>query len=251
MAPIRQIEKKLAGPTQNAELLRRYIGAVMSGQRSEDEQSRLIYWGHKVSTQRRIAKERFSFSHLGEDAQWDLWLAVWNDAKIYDVKSVALLWLGAPERRALRLRRWRDVMAMASTIDNWAHSDGLSSILAEILEDRPLFFGRLKKWNVSKNPWLRRQSLVAIYYYVRSRKKPIPVAQALPLVKRLLRDPHFYVQRGVGWTLREVDRVDTRKQRAFVRKHVHHISATAWFATSELYPIRLRKQLVALRRAQR
>lgn len=248
---MRQIEKQLAGPTKDAESLRRYVGAVMPGQRSVDEQSRLIYWGHRVPTQRRIAKARFSFSHLSEDVQWGLWRAIWNESKIYDVKSVALLWLSAPERRALRLRRWREVLAMAAAVDNWAHSDGLSSILAEILEARPTLFGRLKKWNVSKNPWLRRQSLVAIYYYARSRKKLIPVAHVLPLVKRLLDDPHFYVQRGVGWTLREVDRVDARKQRAFVRKHVHNISATAWFATSELYPVSLRKQLVELRRAQR
>jgi 3-methyladenine DNA glycosylase AlkD len=247
--PIREIEVTLGGPSSNSEFLARYIGARMPGQRKDDEQSRLTYWGIKVPLHRKAAKARFSFSHLPEDEQWDHWLKIWNESEVFDVKSVALIWLGDPKRKKLRRERWIEVVSMAHQIDNWAHSDSLSSLLAEILEARPTLLAKYKKWNRSKNPWLRRQSIVGIYCYARMRKNKVAAAKALALIKPLLKDPHFYVQRGVGWTLREVDRVDSRLQRAFVRKHLRDISSTAWFATSELYPVTLRKQLVNLRRA--
>lgn len=245
---LREIEIWLGGPNSNADFLARYIGARMPGARKDDEQSRLTYWGLKVPLHRQAAKARYSFSDLSLDEQWDHWLGIWQNSDIFDVKSVALVWLGDPKRRELRASRWKEVVAMAADIDNWAHSDSLSSLLAEILERRPQMLSQYRKWNRSKNPWLRRQSIVGIYCYARMRKKKIPAKTALALIKPLLKDPHFYVQRGVGWTLREVDRVDSSLQRAFVRKHLHSISSTAWFATSELYPVSLRTKLVGLRR---
>lgn len=248
MSHTREIEKQLGGPTSKAAYLARYIGAHMPGEREEDEKSRLIFWGLQVPALRQAAKAKFSFSHLPVEEQWPLWLKIWKESPIYDVKSIAMIWISNPKLKEVRLKNWREVVAMLNEIDNWAHSDSLSSMLAEILEARPALFAQYKKWNRSKNPWHRRQSLVGIYCYARMRKKKIPAATALKLIKPLLKDPHFYVQRGVGWTLREVDRVDSKLQRAFVRKHVRDISSIAWFAASELYPLKLRKELVAKRK---
>lgn len=251
MSPAREIEKHLGGPTKKADFLARYIGARMPGKREDDETSRLTYWGLQVPVHRQAAKAKFSFSHLPADEQWSHWISIWKDSSIFDVKSVAMVWISDPKRKDLRLRHWPDVVAMIEEIDNWAHSDTLSSMLAEILEARPKLLAQYKKWNKSKNPWHRRQSVVGIYCYARMRKKKVPAAEALKLIKPLLKDPHFYVQRGVGWTLREVDRVDSKIQRSFVRKHLREISAIAWFATSELYPVGLRKDLVAKRKLRK
>ncbi|MGE4132731.1 MAG: DNA alkylation repair protein [Bdellovibrionales bacterium] len=248
-APHREVAAYLGGPTREAESLARYIGARIPGKRKKDEQSRLKYWGLNVPSHRQAAKARYSFSALIESDQWKVWLKVWSGSQVYDVKCVALLWLCDPKRRELRLERWKDLVQLASHIDNWAHSDMLSSALAEILESRPALLQYLKKWNRSSNPWLRRQSLVGIYCYARMRKKKVKASIALALVKARLQDPHFYVQRGVGWTLREIDRVDSKAQRAFVRRNLGLISSTAWFATSEFYPVQLRTELVRLRKS--
>lgn len=247
----KEIEKILGGPSSNAEFLARYIGARMPGEREADEQSQLTYWGIQVPRHRKAAKEKYSFSHLPAEEQWPHWLRVWRESAVFDVKSVAMIWIGDSKRRELRLKNWRDVVSMTAEIDNWAHSDSLSAMLAELLEARPALFSLYKKWNKSKNPWLRRQSLVGIYCYARARKKPLPAAKSLPLVQNLLRDPHFYVQRGVGWTLREIDRVDSKRQRAFVLKNLPYISSVAWFATSELYPKDYRLKLVHKRKQSR
>lgn len=247
----KEIERMLGGPTANAAFLARYIGAQKHEARKADEQSRWIFWGANLPHQRSVAKTSFSFSHLSDEEQWKIWLKIWKATKIYDVKSIAQHWMFSRRLRPLRLKNHKDLFAMADDIDNWAHSDSLSSVLAEVLEEKPALFSIYKKWNRSKNPWLRRQSLVGIYCYARMRKKHVPVSKSLPLVARLLDDPHFYVQRAVGWTLREIDRVDAKAQRAFVLKYLNKINSVAWFATSELYPGKLRKELVAKRKSAR
>jgi len=248
---LKEVESYLGGPSKNAEFLARYIGARIPGERKADEQSRLVYWGLSVPIHRRAAQQIYSFSAQEEGLQWQQWMKIWKKSKIFDVKSVALIWLSSPKRRSQRHIQWQAVLAFGEDIDNWAHSDTVSAMLAELLEAKPNLFPIYKKWNQSKNPWLRRQSLVGIYCYARARKTPIPAAKSLPLVKNLLCDPHFYVQRAVGWTLREIDRVDSSQQRAFVRKNLANISSVAWFAASELYPLALRKELVGLRKELR
>lgn len=251
MKTLREIEKQLGARAARADYVARYVGAVKHEKRKPDEQSKLRYWGTSLPFQRQLARQNFSFSHLDDEKIWEQWLKVWKASDIHDVKSIAQHWMFARKRRELRLKRFKDLLAMAGDIDNWAHSDSLSSVLAEVLEAKPGLFKTYQKWNRSKNPWLRRQSLVGIYCYARSRKKPMPAAKSLKMVEALLDDPHFYVQRAVGWTLREIDRVDSKKQRAFVRKNLHRISGVAWFATSELYTPALRKELVEKRKGQR
>lgn len=263
------IKQKLGtpAPAKTRDYVARYVGAVKHEARKSDEQSRLEFWGLNMPTHRAAAKEvsartkkefGLNSKSLPENdrlqaqiAEWTLWLGVWNRTSNYDVRSVVLIWMSAKERLQLRRRQWKDLFAMAETIDNWALSDGLSMMIADVLENDPKLFSHFKKWNTSKNPWLRRQSLVGIYCYARFRKKPIAPGLTLGLLEKLLDDPHFYVQRGVGWTLREVDRIDAKLQRAFVKKHLHRISGVAWFAASELYQEKDRKALVTARKEHR
>lgn len=263
------IKQKLGTPAsaKTRDLVARYVGAVQHEDRAPDEQSRLEFWGLSLPTHRAVAKEAAARTkaQFGLDvktlsaserqkaqiAEWTLWLAVWNHTKNFDVRSVVMIWMSDKSRLELRRRQWKDLFAMAETIDNWALSDGLSMMIADVLENDPKLFSHFKKWNTSKNPWLRRQSLVGIYGYARFRKKPIAPGLTLGLLEKLLEDPHFYVQRGVGWTLREVDRVDTKLQRAFVKKHLHRISGVAWFAASELYKEKDRRALVIARKEHR
>jgi 3-methyladenine DNA glycosylase AlkD len=253
-------QKKLKGPTKSAPVHARYVGAQGHEACKADERSRLEFWGHQVPTHRALAKTKWKLTINGKSVdlssllledQWDVWLTVWKSSKIYEIKSIAMIWLAQPKLKALRRKNADDLFAMASDIDNWAHSDSLSSLLAEILEEETHHLTKFKKWNSSKNPWLRRQSIVGLYCYARMRKKHIPAKTALAMIEPLLEDPHFYVQRGVGWTLREVDRVDSKLQREFVRKNLGKIGGVAWFATSELYPPALKKELVGLRKEGR
>lgn len=255
---IQFIEDELGSPARNAKQTARYVGGVNHEARKLNEQSQLKFWGHSMPKHREIAK-KFEAQYLKQlsglsNAQESIWkqvLLAWNKTDLYDVRSILIVWLSHQSRKQLRQKYAQDLFDLAGTIDNWALSDSLSGLLAELIDENRSHFKILIRWNQHKNPWLRRQSLVAIYYYVRFRKNPIPAKTSLALVKKLLKDPHFYVQRGVGWTLREIDQVDSSLQRSFVRKNLQDISSTAWFAASELYQTEDRKKLVVQRKLLR
>lgn len=246
------ILKQLKAPTKSAPYVARYVGGVDHEDREEDEMSTLVYFGNTLPTLRAATKTvAEKLSSLSEQNQWDLLVQVWKKTNIYDIRTIVLIWMGGKKNKMLRKKNVRDLIKMVSDVDNWALSDQISSYLAEIFEDTPALERQFQKWNKSKHPWERRQSIVGIYCYARLRKRHYPAPKTLKLIEALLDDPHIYVQKGVGWTLREVDRVDPKLQKQFVKKHLHRISGVAWFATSELYPLPLKKQLVALRKDAR
>lgn len=250
------LRTKLKGPTKKAPYVARYVGAQGHEDRKPNEQSQLKFLGYQLPDQRKMAATNWklagtSLHDLSQDDQWSVWMQVWKDSDVYEIRQIVLLWMSPKKMKDLRHKKAKDLFDLAADIDNWALSDGLSSFLAEILENDHKHLPTYLKWNKSKNPWLRRQSIVGLYCYARMRKTHVPAETALKLIESLLDDPHFYVQRGVGWTLREVDRVDSELQRQFVRKHLHRIGGVAWFATSELYPLSMRKELVELRKVAR
>lgn len=247
----KELLARLGGPTKQRDFIARYSGGIGHPARKPDEITSLKFLGHKLPQVRALLKEELSFLPPTSEQQWPLWKELWKVSDYFELKYLALMWFSRPAHQQLRVEMREDLFALAPDVDNWPHSDSLSSLLAEQLEKDPKLFKIFKSWNKSPNPWLRRQSIVGLYYYTRLRKSRVPAAQALSLVKPLLKDPHFYVQRGVGWTLREIDQVDSKLQRQFVKDHVGLISPTAWYAATELYSEKERLKLVDLRKLLR
>ena len=116
----------------------------------------------------------------------------------------------------------------------WEHSDDLSKIFAQALEENPQWvLPRLKKWNKSKNPWERRQSVVSLIEYHGKREKVLPFKELISFIHPLLADEDYYVQKGVGWTLREIYCIYPKQTMKFFEKHLNAIQATAYSASVE------------------
>ncbi len=231
----------------------RYVGAQGLPGRKPDEISQLKFLGQSMPRLRECTVKKWNSLPLEESLQVQYWHGLFLHTKYFDLKSIALYWLGLRKKRSQRLSllTHHQLTQMVEEVDNWATSDGLSDIYADYLESNPKMLATLKKWNKSKNPWTRRQSIVGLYCYARMRNKVVPPKIALQLVKPLLLDHHVYVQKGVGWTLREVFNVNPKDQVKFVKKNLHLISSTAWFATSEFYPLDLKAELVQKRKTYR
>jgi 3-methyladenine DNA glycosylase AlkD len=87
----------------------------------------------------------------------------------------------------------------------WEHCDDLAKIYATVVEANPSWsMPSLKKWNCSGNPWKRRQSMVSLIEYARKRTRLLPFAELIAFVEPLLDDDEDYVQKGLGWTVREI-----------------------------------------------
>jgi 3-methyladenine DNA glycosylase AlkD len=92
-------------------------------------------------------------------------------------------------------------------IDNWAHSDGLSSFYAKMFLAFPLeVYSQLLSWSESKNLWERRQSVVVIAYVIRNKKALLSFDESIENIEKLFMDKEYFVQKGIGWALREICR---------------------------------------------
>jgi len=215
-------------------------------------QSKLHYIGLRVPHLHQALRQGFSFSTHKKDLP-KIWDEVWWNSNCYEVMSLALAWFYHPHQRGILAQHWKLLKKWSTRIDNWAHSDTLSGIYARILEDAPReVYPTLEQWNVHRsNPWLRRLSLVSLLYYSSQREKVLPLKQILRLVEPQLDYDHYYVQKGVGWTLRETYNVYPKPTYEFIEKHITRLSAPAFSAATEKMQAQQKAHLKRFRKAKR
>lgn len=161
----------------------------------------------------------------------DVWNYVFLNTPSYEAASLALY---AHQHRALTKTEFSKLKGWIERCDCWEHSDDLSKIYAETLEAQPEWvLPTLQKWNRARNPWKRRQSLVSLLEYAQKRKRVLPYEQLISLVLPLLADSEYYVQKGVGWTLREIYNVYPKETLAFFESEFADIDPIAWSAAVE------------------
>ncbi len=176
---------------------------------------------------------------------------LWFESDIFEAKHIPLYWLENQSVEML-LKNQKEILSWAGEIDNWAHSDSYCSTLSKLFEaDQRSLLPAYLKWNSHNNSWLRRCSMVGTFYYSRSRK----VQPSFKLAKQLV-DPHFkakeyYVQKAVGWTIREMYNVYPSETIGYIENNLHQISPIAWVAASEKLPVKIKKNLLTKRKQLR
>jgi len=108
----------------------------------------------------------------------------------------------------------------------------------------------LQAWSRSKNPWLRRLAVVSLLYYSAQRKTVLPLPKILALIEPQLSHEHLYVQKGVGWALREAGNVYPDEVYVFLETHAHALSPAAFSAATEKLSLRRKERLKKIRRAR-
>ena len=134
-------------------------------------------------------------------------------------------------------------------IDNWALSDEYSNVMAKLYEIKPKELrSTYAAWNGSKNPWKRRASMVGLQYYAQLRTKYASYKTIIKMVDPHLEDDHYYVQKAVGWTLRECWNVYPKPTYDYLKKKAHLIPPGGWTAATEKLSKRDKALLTKLRR---
>lgn len=116
-------------------------------------------------------------------------------------------------------------------VDNWALSDNLSKYLTRLLENpetKKDFLKIIKNWNGSINLWERRQSLICLHYYSRTKNEFIEYKVSEKLIQNLLLDNEYYVQKAVGWALRESFNIYPELTFKFIDNNIKQITSTAF-----------------------
>ncbi|WP_319532233.1 DNA alkylation repair protein [uncultured Cohaesibacter sp.] len=208
--------------------------------------------GLSVPQQRARLKVGYSFSHLDFEEQLPIWTHVWNAANYHEAKMQAAFFVERPNRTIDPVWLWDQLVPWVASVNCWDQSDTLSDVLSHLNERIPDHTApTLERWNVSEQPWERRQSLVALLFYSRLRESFPEPELVFRLVECRLGDPDYYVQKAVGWTLREAYHVWPEEAVHFLDRHVGVLAPAAWQAATEKLPAKTKQVLKAKRKAGR
>lgn len=192
---------------------------------------------HGLSTkvQTDLGKQGFGF-HSDPEATFLIYDTIFQNSHSFEAKNLAFIFLDRNYKHIPAKLQMKILPQWVSHVDNWAHSDNLSKFLSrlvELPETQTGMIAKIDKWNRSKNLWERRQSLVALFYYARTKKQHLSFDYMIGLIENLLHDKEYFVQKAVGWTLRESYNVYPKETYRFLQEHIGDLSPYAFTASTE------------------
>lgn len=193
-------------------------------------------YGLGTKAQNEIGKKGFSFHSEDREQTFLIYDGIFRSSQSFEAKNLAFIFLDQNYRHISPGLQLKVLPAWVKHVDNWGHSDNLSKFLSrlvELPETQEKMLRHITAWNRSKNLWERRQSLVALFYYARTRKQHLPFDYVIGLVGNLLPDPEYFVQKAVGWTLRESYNVYPKETYRFLSEHIASLSPYAFTASTE------------------
>jgi 3-methyladenine DNA glycosylase AlkD len=212
--------------------------------------SDLQFFNLNIPTVRSVLKNKniFPLDRKPQDVYRDI-QKMWFESNWFEARTICLIWLESQPLEFL-IAKQTDLVKWAKLVDNWAHSDGLCGFLARIYDaDSKYLHSIFTEWHIHNNTWYRRISMVSLFYYSRSRVNQPKYNVAEKYIKANLDHPDYYVQKGVGWTLREMYNVYPQLTLPFIEKHVKDLSSVAWVAATEKLPKTTKNNLMRIRKA--
>ena len=203
-----------------------------------------------VPFHRQAARHQYSFSSRPFAEQLAVWNKVWHTQNHFWIRVHAFFFLEKYMKKEQHLREmWPVIVSWQDEVDDWGLCDALAKVYTRILELMPdEVFTQLQQWNLSADPWKRRQSVVSLLYYSRTKKKFLSFEAIAGQILPLLEDSEYYVQKGVGWTLREMYNVYPEKTLQLMSENIKRISSKAFPAAIEKMPVDVVGMLKDMRR---
>ena len=203
-----------------------------------------------IPAHRKAFKQGYSFSGEPFRTQLGIWKYVWKNAGNFSTRLHAYFFLEQyATKKELLGEIWHTSVLWQEDIDGWGLCDALSKVNTKALEQHPeIVYEHLAEWNKSDNLWKRRQSVVSLLYYSRTKKVYLPFGKITALIIPLLSDKEYYVQKGVGWSLRELHNVYPAEAFVLLKKHIRDISAIAFTIAIEKLDSSEKEELKAMRK---
>jgi 3-methyladenine DNA glycosylase AlkD len=207
--------------------------------------------GGPVPLHRKESKRPYSFSKWPFAEQLAVWDMLWRNQGGFWIRVHAFFFLERHMKKEAQLREmWPVIVGWQNKVDDWGLCDSLSKIYTRILEIMPVeVYAQLQLWNTGPDLWKRRQSLVSLLYYSRTKKSYLPYDKLEPLILPLLTDKEYYVQKGVGWTLRELHNVYPAEALSFFKAHVKTLSSIHFSTAIEKLGAETVTELKAMRKS--
>jgi 3-methyladenine DNA glycosylase AlkD len=199
-------------------------------------------------------KDGYSFSHLEYNDQAKIWTHIFKNTEYMGIGGLAISHFKKFQGKKAHplFQYWPQLKTWVPKIENWAHGDMLASVYCDILSEKPSeVYPELKKWSREKSPWKNRMAIVSLLYYYNPKRVLLPFEDIVGLVRPHLKKDHYYLQKAVGWNLRELSRAYPEEYWEFLNKHLLDLSPTAFTTAIEKVPKSKREPLKLKRKSAR
>jgi 3-methyladenine DNA glycosylase AlkD len=203
-----------------------------------------------VPAHRKASKHLYSFGDGPFGEQLLVWDQIWKNTRGFWVRVHATFFLERHLKKNEHLEAmWPVIVEWQDSVDDWGLCDALAKVYTKILVVAPdKVYRVLEQWNKDEDLWKRRQSVVSLLYYSRTKKSYLSFAKISALITPLLGDKEYYVQKGVGWALRELRNVYPKEAHAYLTKHIRAVSPIAFTISAEKMSEAEKNVLKALRK---
>lgn len=186
------------------------------------------FYGIRVPELRKIAKK---YKDIDIQKAYNLFDNLWTSNN-HDEMNMALF-LMQNYKKQYTLEVWRFLMdeKRLEKLKTWDHVDALcGGTLGYILLDNPHLQSELKQLSISRNPWLRRVSIVSQGSLIKKGK----IQFTFLLAEKLVYDEDIYVQKGTGWMIREAGKKNHAQAEQFILIHKNMKPAALSYATEKM-----------------
>ena len=118
---------------------------------------------------------------------------------------------------------WQLIASWCPDFDSWAIADHASMAAHKRLVADPLRLDELEKWVTSEHMWTRRAALVSTLPWAKqNHPKPDELAardRVLGWAAQLVPDHQWFIQKAIGWWLRDLSKHDPERTQAFIAAH--------------------------------
>jgi len=156
------------------------------------------------------------------------------NSNIHEEKNIAIHIL-QQYKKYYNLETWKFLRQRINKFTTWDHIDAIATdIFAEILLKNPYLMTEIKEMANSKNHWERRLAIESTIKMIKKNK----IELTLRLAEKLVYDDDIYVQKGVGWMLREAGKKDRFAVREFILRRLDMKPQAFSYATEKMIELR-------------
>ncbi len=188
----------------------------------------------KNPTVQAVFKKGFSFSREPIPVQIEFYTQLWNESNCYEIMNLSLMYLAIYCKKHKDFEAFLLAKSFLFKIDNWAHSDFLSSIIGRhMIYAESNIYKELYTLNNAENFWERRAALVPLLFHLKSKKSNLTMNHFYDSINPRILDEAYYVQKAVGWLLREFGEKFPNELLSYLYQNAYQMSSIAFATATE------------------
>ena len=184
------------------------------------QKSRWEHWGVALPSMDAAIKQ--TLGDLTQDEALSLGERLWREP-MRDLKIVAGQILA---RKSIEpdAKVWGFVTERLAELDGWAVADNLADVASRCLIADVSRLDAVESWIERPHLWTRRATLVFTLPWAKGDRDP---TRMLGWAARLADDREWFIQKAVGWWLRELSKRDPERVRRFLEEYGRKLTGVA------------------------